>query len=171
MSVEEGTEQVVSVIHIIEHENFNSQTKENDIALLQVAPPLTFSKYARSVALPKQLQKFSGPGFVSGWGVVSEWGGVPDILQVVSAPFVSHKECMKYYPDMLHDHMICAGSMGIDSCDSDAGGPMTCKYREYTFLCGIVSWGYGCGRYHFPGVYTDVSFFVDWIKNNTGTQE
>lgn len=34
-------------------------------------------------------------------------------------------------------------------------------------LAGIVAWGRGCANERFPGVYTRVSSFYDWIVNNT----
>ena len=50
------------------------------------------------------------------------------------------------------------------SCRGDSGGPLTTKDPENRVtLAGIVSGGLGCGK-GFPGWYTKVEFYNEWIK-------
>ena len=58
---------------------------------------------------------------------------------------------------------------GQDSCTGDSGGPLV--FREYSddpwYQVGVVSFGYGltCGS-EYPGVYTKVSGYLDWIEKH-----
>lgn len=45
----------------------------------------------------------------------------------------------------------------------DSGGPLVCELNATWVQVGIVSWGIGCGRKNYPGVYTEVSFYKDWV--------
>lgn len=48
----------------------------------------------------------------------------------------------------------------------DSGGPLM-KFENGVYTqVGIVSWGVGCGVFNYPGVYTRVTSFLSWIKNN-----
>ena len=62
--------------------------------------------------------------------------------------------------------MICAGfaAGGHDACLGDSGGPLVIGSQ----LVGIVSWGIGCGRPNFPGVYTSTGNLRTWIAGLTG---
>ena len=52
----------------------------------------------------------------------------------------------------------------------DSGGPLTVKGEDGKFsVIGVVSWGEGCAK-GYPGVFTKVTPYLDWInesiKNN-----
>ena len=149
----------------IKHESYDFIQVSNDIALLKLERPLTMNEYVKAVNLPIQEEETTGNCIVSGWGKLREGISTASakILQKVTVPVVSDEKCRKSYGHRIIDSMICAGEGGKDSCQGDSGGPMYCG----NYLGGIVSWGAGCARPGFPGVYTQVSYFVDWIYKNT----
>jgi len=47
----------------------------------------------------------------------------------------------------------------------DSGGPLTCQATDGTYYqAGVVSYGEGCGQENIPGVYTQVSYVYEWIR-------
>ncbi|KAI1969966.1 hypothetical protein LOZ51_001285 [Ophidiomyces ophidiicola] len=105
----------------------------------------------------------------AGWGRTSV--NSPSELVVnlrrVTVPIVKRSVCNENYQKRnasVVEQMICAGEEGKDACAGDSGSSL---YDEITKeLIGIVSWGYECALAGFPGVYTRVGYFVDWIKKN-----
>jgi len=167
------TERKYSYIsEIIPHPNFNKTSYENDIALLKLSTPFDTSSsdgYINTVCIPNRGQSFTGIATASGWGNAES---SPDSgeLMAVDLPLISFEQCRgsKYkYSETIKYTMICAGYRmgGKDTCNGDSGGPLVQKVNNKSILVGIVSWGYGCAKRKYPGVYTNVSYYIDWIHS------
>src|SRR4029079_3060994 len=66
---------------------------------------------------------------------------------------------------MSEDLLAAGGALGKDSCQGDSGGPLVVERGASARLAGIVSFGEGCGREGFPGMYTRVSAYADFIEH------
>lgn len=49
----------------------------------------------------------------------------------------------------------------------DSGGPHVTEVEGTSFLTGIISWGEECAMKGKYGIYTQVSRYVNWIKEKT----
>ncbi|GJQ84298.1 hypothetical protein Trydic_g5237 [Trypoxylus dichotomus] len=155
---------------IYEHPNYSSWTLSNDIAVLELQTPIEFGVAVAPIALPQQ-DKFIPAGseaIVTGWGRLSETGHYPDFLQMVKVPVISLEDCRRAYDRVsITEQMICAGYQGVggkDACQGDSGGPLVVDGE----LIGVVSWGYGCARPQYPGVYASVPNLRSFIEKVTG---
>jgi len=166
----DGFEQAVGVSAIIVHSDYNTETLENDIALLELDPPMVINakknktgKIVRNKDENCPLDTASCE--VMGWGHTEQGGESSEVPQSVSVPVHTNADCQDNYErETISDSMICAGVGGKDSCQGDSGGPMVCKCGGKNRLVGVVSWGYGCAQDGYPGVYTRVSSFNKWLK-------
>uniref|UniRef100_UPI0037E70A6F polyserase-2 n=1 Tax=Semicossyphus pulcher TaxID=241346 RepID=UPI0037E70A6F len=161
-----------TVVQIINHPNYNSQTNDNDISLLRLSSAVPFTNFILPVCLAASGSTFfSGiDSWVTGWGNIGS--GVPlpspqDLMEV-EVPVVGNRKCnCNYGVGTITDNMICAGleAGGKDSCQGDSGGPMVTKQNSRWILQGVVSFGQGCAQPNFPGVYTRVSQYQSWINS------
>ncbi|KAJ7344489.1 hypothetical protein JRQ81_000439 [Phrynocephalus forsythii] len=173
---QEQNSQKRKVQQYIPHPDFNATTTDSDIALVQLTEPLEFNHYVRPVCLPKRNETVepSTVCVITGWGIQFEDGEKSRKLHQLEVPILLSEECQKYYknhPGTLNERMFCAGfpaEGGKDACTGDSGGPLVCPSEDssYYTLNGIISWGLGCGRKDYPGVYTNVSSYIDWISHH-----
>jgi secreted trypsin-like serine protease len=107
---------------------------------------------------------------IMGWGLTSEGSDNQQRrLRYATVPTVPDDDCAKAYRnvnvELVKDESICAGRDGVDTCQGDSGGPMVGKDARGRWVqVGIVSWGLGCARSGYPGVYTQISTFRADIK-------
>ena len=104
----------------------------------------------------------NGTFTILGWGATVEGGPQSDTLKKATVPFVDDATCAQAYSELAPATEICAGYAqgGVDTCQGDSGGPMikqdpAGQWREV----GITSYGLGCARPGFPGVYGEVQAF------------
>ncbi|XP_044752980.1 trypsin-1-like isoform X2 [Coccinella septempunctata] len=171
IKIDEDTKQVRKVAEVFTP-NFDPATFANDIALLKLELPLEFGIHIMPICFPGSNQHFAGNAIVAGWGN-NENGKQTDLLYFVEINLVEKSICdynyvRNGYSRFLNDCQLCAGlpDGGRDACQGDSGGPLICESDEKYILCGIVSWGIGCGRKEYPGVYTKVSCYMKWIENH-----
>lgn len=158
-----------SVSKIISHRKYNTRTNDNDIALLKLSSPLTFSATVKPVCLPNNGVDVS-PGlkaWITGWGALRESGSSPDIMNQAEVTIYSRGTCNRrnVLNGAVTESMICAGKLsgGVDTCQGDSGGPLVVKQGGFWFLIGDTSWGIGCAWRRKPGVYGNVPYFIDWV--------
>ncbi|KAH8022998.1 hypothetical protein HPB51_009602 [Rhipicephalus microplus] len=178
LSLDNAQKQVRQGLKRFAHKGFRLRTFRNDIGLLKLDSPVDIAGsegYINTVCLPPKGFKIKDDIVIAGWGTTRESGFTSDVLQAVSVPSVGDRSCYYRYlsfwslifgGNIHYDSMFCAGERrgGKDSCQGDSGGPAVQYVDGQAVLVGIVSWGEGCARAGKPGVYTEVSYFLDWIR-------
>jgi len=154
----------IGVQKVVVHPGYSSSTIDNDIAILHTAVPITLGTNAQPIGLPEQGNDPTGTVTCSGWGTTREGGALPADLMAVDVPIVDRAKCNSQYGSgSITNNMVCAGvdAGGMDACQGDSGGPLVSGSGTSAKLVGIVSWGYGCARPNYAGVYARVGPYVN----------
>lgn len=176
----EGTEQFVNIDKIIRHPGFvlaYGHVILNDIILLKLSRPVTLSDYVNTICLEPNFTIADGTTcLTTGWGLVEVDGVGVELPNSAELKIVPRTECAENYESLpdddeakqfvsIQDSVLCARAdqAGVDSCRGDSGGPLICYHDDHWMQAGIVSFGYACGDLRYPGVYTNVNYFYEWI--------
>ncbi|XP_068082095.1 CLIP domain-containing serine protease B4 [Anabrus simplex] len=158
----------------------NKSDQKNDIALIRLKRPVSFSQsVVRPICLPVGLihqnrnldQKFL---IVAGWGFTEKGRTSSSVQLKVNVPVVPLAKCSVIYQKITEivPSQLCAGGVkGKDSCNGDSGGPLfflgLVGEEQKAVQYGVVSFGpKPCGTENVPGVYTRVGHYMDWMLNN-----
>jgi secreted trypsin-like serine protease len=137
-------------------------THGGDIALVRLSAPVADIAPVEPVGPADRARWEAGdPGTVVGWGVTSEAGTVAsDGLRAVRLTIQADGAMAAptaYGDKFLPSDMVGAGidAGGKDACYGDSGGPLVVAVGKATYRqIGIVSFGAGCGRAGYPGVFS-----------------
>jgi secreted trypsin-like serine protease len=144
---------------------FVKETRGDDWAVI---------KLDRALQLPiielTSANSAKGSYTIMGWGLTGE--GSEDQqrrLRYATVVTVPDGSCAAAYRrvnvNLVEGESICAGRNGVDTCQGDSGGPMVGRDAKGRWVqVGIVSWGLGCARDGYPGVYSQVSAFRSAIR-------
>ncbi len=168
--------QVNKIVRIIMHPDYRLTAEgvpENDLALLEFAEPVSagaekFASQAESDITLRPGEKL----VVVGWGSASFTADSP-ISSTLLFAYVGVAErgaCNTAYGGAVTEKMFCAGLGSADSCQGDSGGPaFGFDEKGSPVLVGIISWGAGCSKKNYPGVYVNVVAYRDWIDRTIGS--
>ncbi|KAH8242906.1 hypothetical protein KR032_003007 [Drosophila birchii] len=169
------------------------KNRVHDIALLRLDQPVVLNEYIQPVCLPlastRQAINNGEILVVSGWGRTTT-GSLIEILignnfkinfnfnftarksnikQRLDLPINDHDACTRKFAtrqiNLISSQLCVGGEFYRDSCDGDSGGPLMRRaYDQAWYQEGVVSFGNRCGLEGWPGVYTRVSDYMDWIQ-------
>ncbi len=186
-----------AIDRIVVHEAYDRVSQANDIALIKLKKPW-LGKVARladaematsegaevavagygSVGEGGSLTRIalrSGKGSIStpSNSLLNAWVKVSS-SQSCSANYAAlAQEDVEFAAKFDDKVQLCAGLRDglTDSCQGDSGGPLMLPVRgqeRERVQIGIVSFGYGCARAEFPGVYTRVAAYRPWLQSHVG---
>lgn len=148
------------------HPSWNPAIGRSDLALIRLDKPAPASIPFQAITAQNVSPAAGTPVTTTGWGTTA-YGTInyqTKLLQVtvnVSTP----ASCNAGYPGFYQQStMVCAAATGKDACQGDSGGPLVENRGGSWVQVGIVSTGNGCAEPAYPGIYTRVAAFSDWIK-------
>ncbi|ROT80312.1 Proclotting enzyme [Penaeus vannamei] len=154
------------------HPDYNFLSNYFDIAVIELRDKVEFNSAVQPYCLPASPEALDGlTCTVSGWGSrPNEFAST--LLVSLDVEVKSLAECNDLYsaaedvfrvkyPQGLDATLLCAG--GGSGRDGDSGGPLLLDVDGLETEVGVVSAGLGCGDPRFPGIYTRVDAFLDWL--------
>jgi len=152
----------------VPHPKFDQATEDFDLMLLKMNEK---NKEVNPVWLNRKFNLNDGDDVLSiGWGSKEEGESPVRFLRQVQVQIIDNERCNSDrfgYRGRVLDSMICAAGEDKDACQGDSGGPLLRPGPKgdssRDVQVGIVSWGIGCARDQYPGVYAKIDF--EWIMS------
>lgn len=174
-NINTGSETPYSAVYLISsviiHPSYNSNSKQNDIALFMTNKDILFSRGVGPACLPWNYATTSFTGYkvdIAGWGSTSFGGPVSSVLKKVILTTVANSECSSKLQVQMSNTQMCTFTKGKDTCQYDSGAGLFLRYSRM-FLIGVVSYGSACYGEK-PSVNTQVAPYLNWIRSSTQNQ-
>jgi secreted trypsin-like serine protease len=152
------------------HPEYNPNTLENDVGLIQLRRPVSFTAYVQPIATIADLEDYTDLVII-GWGQTSDsQAALSNVLNFVNVTSVSNLECKAVYGNQINDDMVCvAGQYNEGTCIGDSGGALVHyapNSRRHVGIASFIS-SNGCESLD-PSGFARTYSYKEWIKNVTG---
>ncbi|XP_034642698.1 mast cell protease 3-like [Trachemys scripta elegans] len=159
--IREHRQQTISMRHRIPHPQYNNETCNNDIMLLQLSQSAVLNNWVQLIPLQKTNSRVM-PGSmcsVAGWGWTGQNSNT-DTFCEVDVEVMRDNMC-ELYPGYNPSRMPCVvnPTLGKLPNQGDSGGPLVCEGVTQ----GITL--YVDGNFYHPSMFTRLSTFIPWIQN------
>ncbi|RXN20394.1 granzyme 1 [Labeo rohita] len=140
----------------IPHPEFIMNRPAHDIMFLKLKTPATLNKTVNTITFPEnKTEKISKHCMVMGWGWQDYNNGSPsNVLKEANVTLIDSENCG------TADTLCTEGSTG--PAQGDSGGPLVCG----GVVQGIVSFYKNSINGDKLAVYTHISHYLPWIKDN-----
>ncbi|XP_047444145.1 mast cell protease 1A-like [Mugil cephalus] len=161
----ESAKQTFTAVRSIPHPSYDGH--RNDIMLLKLDRKAQLNAAVQLIPLKTRRVNTASRCITAGWGDIGDNSTLANRLQEVNVTILQQRICRTRWgrvPVTLT--MICGeGERNLQGfCSGDSGGPLVCDGE----VAGVVSFsGRRCGDRSTPDVYTRISSFTDWIRNNS----
>ncbi|XP_052894628.1 brachyurin-like [Anopheles moucheti] len=155
------------------HSQYDPNNILNDIATIRLNSPAVFNTYVTTIDLPalSDTRQFGGvQGTASGFGRTADNSAPSSVLMFVRNPVMTNAQCNQYWStsSVQAQHVCLDPTGGRSACHGDSGGPLTVQDAGRSLQVGIASFvsANGCTS-GAPSVWVRVSYFRDWIRQNS----
>ncbi|XP_026571740.1 LOW QUALITY PROTEIN: serine protease 55 [Pseudonaja textilis] len=159
---------------VIIHEDFNSTSLRNNIALILLDSPISFSEKTTPICLPL-LQDLSvwQDCWVATWKTVmaDDVEKLTHILMKVA--LIDRDVCSKEIQGLIGNVFGAVSKENVEeNCEMESGSPRFCDSGSNMkwFVVGIASWGGNCDPEGSLTIYTAVFSYLDWIQKATAQE-
>jgi secreted trypsin-like serine protease len=168
-----GKGQVFAVKNVTVNPNYNFLLNGSgyDVSLLELTTPAPYTTVKIAGKGEASLWKPGTLATIAGWGTTSDGGSLPSTLQYAKVPITTDAYAAKAYSEFENKTQIGAGfdNGGVDTCGGDSGGPLmvTGPTAGSLRLVGDTSYGNGCAKPHYPGIYGRLGDVTlrEWVRS------
>nr|XP_024219374.1 trypsin, alkaline C-like [Halyomorpha halys] len=151
------------------HEDYNSTSQENDLAVVLTARKIIFSNSVGPACIhTEQICDEKGAILILGWGKLKSSETASPSLLKIFVEAVEPVACKKELNQQLtNPHLwLCTSAYKIGRCPADSGSPlfMVDQSIKRIVLVGVMTSESFCGRTDVPAIHVSIHPFLGWIQ-------